>query len=499
MQGGETAKQVKTVVVDRSQMKWEVLDLETLIGPDHAARAIWNVCGHFDLSRFEAGRKTRKGEAGRPCWPARLLVSIWVYSYTQGIASARAIARMVKYEPGLRWLVANQEINAHTLSDFRVGHGEALREVFAQFLTLLEAAGLVDLSTLLQDGTKIRAVAGKASMHRRKTLEKRLGQARKLVKKMEREAEAGDGEGADAKREAAQRRAAEEALERAKSALARLKELEQAAKAKDRGEIRVSETEPEARKMKQTDGGWAPSYNVQVTTEAASRMIVAVGVTTAANDTQELVPALEAVEATVGTLPERVIADNGYATRANVEAASERGVELVAPWKDELSRAAGACKRNGIDVEFGVGSFRLAKDGQTMTCPAGKTLVQIGERKHHGVERRKFVAREEDCAGCAWKARCCGNKGAPRQVEQVVESEPMRAYLARMKRPEVRQLYKRRCEVAEFPHLWAKGVKGWRRFSVRGLVKAGMEALWVALAYNVVQWMRVRSEQRLAA
>ena len=75
----------------------------------------------------------------------------------------------------------------------------------------------------------------------------------------------------------------------------------------------------------------------------------------------------------------------------------------------------------------------------------------------------------------------------------------MRAYLTRMKRPEVQQLYKRRCEVAEFPHLWAKGVKGWRRFSVRGLVKAGMEALWVALAYNVVQWMRVRSEQALAA
>ena len=73
MQVGETAKQVKTVVVDRSQMKWEVLDLETLIGPDHAARAIWNVCGHFDLSRFEAGRKTRKGEAGRPCWPITTL------------------------------------------------------------------------------------------------------------------------------------------------------------------------------------------------------------------------------------------------------------------------------------------------------------------------------------------------------------------------------------------------------------------------------------------
>ena len=42
--------------------------------------------------------------------------------------------------------------------------------------------------------------------------------------------------------------------------------------------------------------------------------------------------------------------------------------------------------------------------------------------------------------------------------------------------------------------MWAKAVKGWRRFSVRGLVKAGGEALWVALAFNTAQWMRLRSE-----
>ena len=41
-------------------------------------------------------------------------------------------------------------------------------------------------------------------------------------------------------------------------------------------------------------------------------------------------------------------------------------------------------------------------------------------------------------------------------------------------------------------HLWAKAVKKWKRFSVRGLVKAGIEATWVALAYNVAQWIRIR-------
>jgi hypothetical protein len=73
----------------------------------------------------------------------------------------------------------------------------------------------------------------------------------------------------------------------------------------------VSESEADARNMKQPDGGWAPSYNVQVTTEAQSRMIVAIGVTTAANDTQELMPALERVKENCGAMPERIIADNG--------------------------------------------------------------------------------------------------------------------------------------------------------------------------------------------
>ncbi len=73
----------------------------------------------------------------------------------------------------------------------------------------------------------------------------------------------------------------------------------------------------------------------------------------------------------------------------------------------------------------------------------------------------------------------------------------MKQYLARMKRPEVRKLYRKRSEIAEFPHLWAKGLKKWRRFSVRGLVKAGMEAVWVALSYNMAQW--IRSQQTVSA
>ncbi len=68
----------------------------------------------------------------------------------------------------------------------------------------------------------------------------------------------------------------------------------------------------------------------------------------------------------------------------------------------------------------------------------------------------------------------------------------MRDYLARMQRRAVKTIYKKRCEIAEFPHLWIKGVQKLRQFSVRGPVKAGTEALWMALTYNITQWIRLR-------
>ncbi len=207
---------IKQVSLNRSQLRWEAVDLEQLIAEDHAARLIWQVSGELNVSRFEEGQRSREGSAGRPCWPARLLVSLWVYSYTLGVASARAIERMMRYEPGLRWLAAGEEINYHTLADFRVGHKQALEELFVQFLALLDEAGMVDLRTLMQDGTKIRAVASKGSLHGRKTLEKRLRQARRAVRALDQQA-AGQ-EALDERRRAAQGRAAQEALARAQAA-----------------------------------------------------------------------------------------------------------------------------------------------------------------------------------------------------------------------------------------------------------------------------------------
>ncbi len=481
---------IKYKPVDRAQTSLEVLDYELLIEANHPARVIWELVGKLKLEQFAKDYKTKEGEAGSPRWSPQLLISLWVYAYTLGVSGARSIERMMRQEAGLRWLAANQQVNYHTLADFRVAHREALQKLFIEFLAMLEKAGVVNLETLLHDGTKMKAQAAKSSMHRRRTLETRLKAARKVVKTLDRQALA--EEKLDERRQAAQQRAARQAVARGEAALKELERLEARTAPKKRADLRVSDSEPEVRKMKDNDGGYHPGYNLQVTTEAQSRMIVAVGLTSDPNDLHQLMPALERIEQSGLRTPQTIIADTGYATRANVEQTAERNVELIAPWKDDASRQAGGCAAAGIAKEFSASAFQRQARGQELLCPDGKTLVVMGEKKHHGIVKTIFEAQAKDCKGCQFRKQCCGHRGGPRRLELPVESKAMRAYLARMKRRTVKTLYKKRCEIAEFPHLWMKGMQKLRQFSVRGIVKAGTEALWMAFAYNVTQWIRLR-------
>ena len=147
--------------IDRRQVVLEPLDIEQLIPPDHAARNVWELLGRMDLSRFSGEIKSVHGHAGRNAWEPRLLIAMWIYAYSRGISSAREIERQCAYEPAFRWLTGLKTVNHHTLSDFRVEHGAALQDLFAQVLGLLAMEKLITLERVTVDGTKIRACVNK--------------------------------------------------------------------------------------------------------------------------------------------------------------------------------------------------------------------------------------------------------------------------------------------------------------------------------------------------
>ena len=215
--------------VNRQQMSWRAVDVEHLISEDHPARAIWTLVGRLDLSAFYQAIESSTEEGGRPAIDPQLLISMWVYAYSQGIGSAREVARRCEYDPAFQWLTGLQEVNYHTLADFRVEKQQELDELFTQVLGALSKEGLITLEQVMQDGTKIKALASSRSYLQEETIREHLEKARRRVAQM------GDprNEESSPKAKKAQARARREQQERLEGALEELKKW-QARKAEKR-------------------------------------------------------------------------------------------------------------------------------------------------------------------------------------------------------------------------------------------------------------------------
>ena len=175
--------------IDRRQMVLRPMEVEQLIPPDHAARAIWELVGQRDLGRFYAEIKAVEGVAGREPVDPRLLISLWIYAYSEKIGSAREIERRCgQLHPGFGWLTGLTVINHHTLSDFRTAHGAALEQLFVEVLGVLSQAGVVSLERVMHDGTKIKANAADNSFRREPSLRQHLEAAQQQVKWLEQQA-----------------------------------------------------------------------------------------------------------------------------------------------------------------------------------------------------------------------------------------------------------------------------------------------------------------------
>ena len=321
---------------DRAQTQLVVCAVDDLVPPDHHVRLIWALVERLDLSRFAASVRVREGEAGRPATDVRLLVSLWLWSATQGVGSAREVARLSESHDAYRWLCGGVSVNYHTLSDFRVANEAALDGLMTQVLALLMAKGLVSVRRIAQDGVRVRANAGKGSFHRRPTLETALERAREQVEVLKRQREAPAGEDRPSARvEAARQRAARERQERLEQALKEMPALE-AAKARHNGKAsgaapRASTTDPEARVMKMPEGGFRPAYNVQVACDTSSRAIVGANVTPSGSDKTQSEPMREEVQRRSGGHVQEHLMDGGFVRLEDIERAEAAGTAVYAP------------------------------------------------------------------------------------------------------------------------------------------------------------------------
>jgi transposase len=242
---------------ERDQLRWDMVDLDSQLPPEHQARLVWSYVSGMELRAFYARIRARDDAAGRPASDPAVLLAVWLYATLEGIGVARAIARLCEYHSAYRWLCGGVPVNHDLLSSFRRESGAVLDGLLTQSLTGLIAEG-----------------AGRGSLAQDERLTRIEARVAEHVARLRREL-AADPAGAERRRQERALRAAEEQEVRLRRARAKLGELEaekhERAKSHAKAEAAksapaVSTSDPEARSMKMADNATRLAWNVQEAT-----------------------------------------------------------------------------------------------------------------------------------------------------------------------------------------------------------------------------------------
>lgn len=177
------------------------LDQHYLLPPDMrewlpAGHLVWfvsDVVDALDLSQV-VGAYEKHELRGRPGYDPTMLVKLLLYAYCVGKPSSRRIEKATYEEVPFRVLAADQHPDHASIAAFRRRHLSALSGLFLQVLNLCREAGLVKLGHVALDGTKVRA---NASRHKAMSYERLCSAEEQLaaeVAALLAEAERVDGE-----------------------------------------------------------------------------------------------------------------------------------------------------------------------------------------------------------------------------------------------------------------------------------------------------------------
>lgn len=434
-------------------------DLRDWVCRDHLVHFIIDAVGLLDLG---AARVNHRG-SGEEQYPPAMMLALLIYSYATGTFSSRQIERSTYESVPVRFLCADTHPDHDSICKFRADNGALLSASFHQVLELAARAKVLKVGnvTLAMDGTKILASASKHSAvsHGHAVEQMQLLES-EIAALLARAAQADSAPLRDGLSIPAEIERRRERLEKLQAAAAVMRErarerfeaeqaeyqkkLQQRAEQergsgrKPRGKApkapqagpRESDqfnfTDPESRIMKSGSGAhFEQSYNAQAAVETGSRLIVAGQVVDAPNDKEQLAPTagtLSPVIQSVGT----VLVDSGFYSETAVKALEARSE----------------------------GSLR------------GAQVLAATQRHKHG---RRIADLEP-----------------PQEPPELPQDAPFIEQMQRrLKTAAGRAAYGQRKQTIEPVFGIIKEAMGFRRFSLRGKVKANLEWSLVSLSYNL--------------
>jgi transposase len=442
-----------------------------------------DVIDHLDLGAIYAPYEDQL--RGAPPFDPRMMTCLWLYSYSVGVFSSRKIATACERNLAFLAIVGDDRPDFRTISDFRKNHLDALAELFNQVLKLAHEAGLVQLGAWATDGSKF---PGNASRHKamsygymQKEEERLKAEITELLKQQQQVDEAEDAilgarrgdelpeelrfrEQRLAKIQEAKKRLEEQAAAKAQQQQQQWQEEEaerlhegkkprepKTFSATPEDKAQTNFTDPDLKIMPQNNKSFEYSGNAQVVVDDVCQIIVACEVVIETNDKQQAVPMAEKA----------------------------------------LGNLAAAGIERPVDAAGEVQKIISLLDSGYFSEKAVSGLEGLGLDPYMAIERHKHHA--EVAAPVSGRATLTAAVAAEQKAGASAKEQSAKEQMrAKMQTERGRTVYGLRKGVVEPVFGQIKAVRGFRRFSLRGLEKVRAEWRLVCLTHNLLKIWRYR-------
>src|SRR5712692_806162 len=159
------------------------------LGEDHLAVFLLELLPTLELRPIlDAYAEDR----GQPPYEPRMMMVLLRYAYSQGLTSSRQIERRCREDLAFMYLTGDAHPDHDTICAFRRQHLGAFTALFLETLRIAQAAGVLKLGRIALDGTKVRANASKHKAMSYARMPERQAALQAEVRRLLEEAEALD-------------------------------------------------------------------------------------------------------------------------------------------------------------------------------------------------------------------------------------------------------------------------------------------------------------------
>ena len=444
-----------------SRYQTTLFNLDERVETDHIVRVIDKFVSIIDLEERGFARAIPP-LLGRPSYDPSHLLKLFIYGYESGVRSSRKLERLTKESLPAMWLMDNLTPDFKTIADFRKDNIRALTEVFYEYGSFLDSAGMFGKKTIAIDGTKIKAANNKKTNFSKKKIESRIVYGKeRIAEYMEALDKADSMEEYDA---------AKDKIARTEKQIAKYENYK--GQLSETGEGEISEVDPDARLMGNNKNGVDVAYNVQAATDAKNHLVAEFDVSMNPADHDQLANMMIKTQETLRKKDITGIVDKGYYNVKQLEECEKAEATVIA------SRQLAPGEKN-IEKAFRLDKFVYDPKLDVYTCPLGQTLPTRNSKK---AKQRKFFNKAA-CQNCDHRGQCLKGK----MKFRVISRGPNSDLLDRADKiyQDNQELYKLRQQTVEHVFGTLKRTMNGGYFLLRKKEKVKCEVSLMFLGYNL--------------